>query len=65
MRVLSSCSRKYTLDISQAILESQREFINPAFTGEYKISEATTVRYYKGILTYLEGNKHGTSYRLY
>jgi len=44
----------YTFDISQATPESRREFINPAYTGEYKISEATTVRYYKGILTYLE-----------
>jgi len=44
----------YTSDISQATPESREQFINPAYTGEYKISEATTVRYYKGILTYLE-----------
>jgi hypothetical protein len=41
-------------DISQARPERLKFFINPAYTGEYNINETTTIRYYKGILTYLE-----------
>jgi hypothetical protein len=43
----------YTSDISQEKPGSLYLFINPAYTGEYKISE-TTYRYYKGILIYHE-----------
>jgi len=39
----------FTSDISQEKPGSLYFFINPAYTGEYKISE-TTYRYYKGIL---------------
>ena len=52
----------YTSDISQATPESQNVFINPAYTGEYKISKTTTLRYYKGILTYLENTEPGVSF---
>ncbi len=43
-----------TSDISQERPGSWKFFINPAYTGQYTISETTIVRYYKGILTYLE-----------
>jgi hypothetical protein len=52
----------YTSDISQATPESRNVFINPAYTGEYKISKTTTLRYYKGILTYLENTEPGVSF---
>ncbi len=49
----------YTSDISQEEPGSWKFFINPAYTGEYKISEAT-YRYYKGILTYQEITRPGS-----
>jgi len=52
----------YTSDISQATPESRNVFINPAYTGEYKISKTTTLRYYKGILTYFENTEPGVSF---
>ncbi|NAZ32832.1 MAG: hypothetical protein GU356_00820 [Pyrobaculum sp.] len=52
----------HTSDISQATPESRNVFINPAYTGEYKISKTTTLRYYKGILTYLENTEPGVSF---
>jgi hypothetical protein len=50
----------YTSDISREEPGFWKFFINPAYTGEYTISTTfatTTVRYYKGILTYLEDRR--------
>ncbi len=41
-------------DISKGRPGLWKFFINPAYTGEYNINETITIRYYKGILTYLE-----------
>jgi len=48
-----------TSDISQERPGSWKFFINPAYTGEYKI-DTTTYRYYKGILTYREERRDTT-----
>ena len=49
----------WTSDISKEEPGPWRFFINPAYTGEYKIDK-TTYRYYKGILTYLEERREIT-----
>jgi hypothetical protein len=48
-----------TSDISQEKPGSWKFFINPAYTGEYTTS-TTIVRYYKGVLTYLEERQETT-----
>jgi hypothetical protein len=49
----------YTSDISQEKPGSWKFFINPAYTGEYKIDEII-YRYYKGILIYKEITRPGS-----
>jgi hypothetical protein len=53
----------FTSDISQERPKPWIFFINPAYTGEHTTSTTfatTTVRYYKGILTYLEERREIT-----
>ncbi len=49
----------FTSDISQERPGSWKFFINPAYTGEYKIGK-DTYRYYKGILIYQEIKRPGS-----